>query len=116
MIKNFLSKDLLTGLKFAKISVTTAGAGDGTLVAAVTGKKIRVYAFGLALSAAVSATFQSGTAGTALTGDMPFAINGNMVAAFSPVGHFETAAATLLNLHLSAAATASGWLVYSEVA
>lgn len=109
------SKTLLTGLKRAVVSVTVAGPGNGTLVAAVTGKVIRVHQVLLSSSAAATVKFQSGTGGTDITGPMALAANGGFEASFNPVGHFETASATLLNLNVSAAATVGGWLVYSEV-
>ena len=101
--------------KFASIAV--AGNGNNTLVAAVTGKKIRVLSMTLTMSGTtVTWAFQSGAGGTALTGTMgPIAQGQTVVWPFSPVGHFETAAATLLNLSLSGAQAVAGSLVYIEV-
>jgi hypothetical protein len=113
--KTLYSKDLLTGLKRAAISGTVGAPGNITLVAAVTGKIIRVHQVLVASTAGVSIKFQSGTGGTDLTGAIPLAANGGFSADFNPVGHFQTASATLLNLNISGAATVGGWLVYSEV-
>lgn len=100
--------------KFAKISV--ASSGDNTLVAAVTSKKIRVLAYNIMASAGVNAKFQSGAAGTDLTGLKYFDAAGSGICApFNPAGWFETATATLLNINLSAAITIGGELVYVEV-
>lgn len=94
--------------QFAAISGAT---GDITLVAAqAAGIKIRVLGFMLAPATSAVVTFQSGTGGTALTGAMtiaaPIWIDG------TPLGVFETAAATLLNLHQAGTIQLSGWLLW----
>ena len=100
-------------VKFAVIDAATSG--DNTLVAAVTGKKIRVLSLFLVASAAVTVRFESGAGGTALTGQMNLIANTGFVLDFSAVGHFETASNTLLNLELSGAVSVDGSLVYVEV-
>jgi len=99
--------------KFAIIDAATSG--DNTLVAAVAGAKIRVLAYVLVASAAVTVRFEDGAGGTALSGQMQLAANGGAVAPFSPVGWFETTANTLLNLELSGAISVDGHLIYVEV-
>lgn len=99
--------------KYAVIDVATLG--DNTLVAAVTGKKLRVLAFFLVAAGAVTVRFESGAGGAALTGQMVLAANGVLSVPFNPEGWFETAAATLLNLELSAATSVDGAVVYQEV-
>jgi hypothetical protein len=99
--------------KFAIIDGATFG--HNTLVAAVTGKKIRVLALFAVASAVVTVRFESGAGGTALTGQMVMATGGGIVLPFNPVGWFETAAATLLNMELSGAVSVDGCLVYIEV-
>lgn len=99
--------------KFAAIDV--AGSGDNTIVAAVTGKKIRVLALFLVASAAVTVRFESGAGGTALTGQMQLGANGVLVLPENANGWFQTAAAALLNLELSGAVSVDGGLVYLEV-
>jgi hypothetical protein len=99
--------------KFAVIDV--AGSGDNTLVAAVTDKKIRVVSLFIVASAVVTARFESGAGGTALTGQMILAENGGFSLPFNPVGWFQTAASTLLNLELSGAVSVDGCLTYVEV-
>jgi hypothetical protein len=89
-----------------------AASGNNTLVAAVTGKKIRVVSFILVSTGTVLARFQSGAGGTALSGQMSMAANTSISAAFNPAGWFETAAAALLNLDLSAAISVDGVLGY----
>jgi len=99
--------------KFAAIDV--ASSGDNTLVAAVSGKKIRVVAVFLVSAGTVTARFESGASGTALTGQMNLVANSGFVLPFNSVGWFETAATTLLNLELSAAISVDGSIVYVEV-
>jgi hypothetical protein len=96
--------------------IDNAGSGDNTLVAAVTGKKIRVLQCMLVMTGtAVTIRFESGAGGTALTGQMQPSQGGGFVLPFSPVGWFETAASTLLNLELGGAQSADGVLAYVEV-
>ena len=99
--------------KFAAISVSSAG--DNTLVTAVASKKIRVLQVTLIAAAANTVRFESGAGGSALTGQMQIAANGGFEASFCPIGLFETAVNTLLNLELSAGTSVDGWLVYVEV-
>lgn len=97
-------------------SIDAATSGDNTLVAAVTGKKIRVTSMFLVASAAVNVRFESGAGGTALTGQMNLIANTGFVLPFNPEGWFQTAVATLLNLELSGAVSVDGSLTYIEVA
>lgn len=99
--------------KFAKIAA--AGSGDNTIVAAVSGKKIRVLAYNFMSAGTVNAKFQSGASGTDLTGLAYMVANTGKVAPYNPVGWFETGVNTLLNLNLSAAIAVGGELVYIEV-
>lgn len=99
--------------KFAAIDAATSG--NNTIVAAVTGKKIRVLSAFVVAAGAVTARFESGADGTALTGQMSLAANGGFVLPFNPVGHFETAAGVLLNLELSGAVSVDGSVTYVEV-
>lgn len=99
--------------KFAKIDCATSG--DNTILAAVSAKKIRVLSYLINSAGAVNAKFQSGASGTDLMGAAAIVANSNLSASFSPVGHFETAVTTLLNLNLSAAIQISGHIAYVEV-
>lgn len=99
--------------KFAAINV--AGSGDNTILAAVTSKKIRVLQVMLMVGGTVNVRFESGAGGTALTGIMELIAQTGFVLPYSPVGWFETASNTLLNLELSAAVNVDGLLVYVEV-
>lgn len=110
-----VSDDVSLQPKFASVSV--AGSGNNTLVAAVTGKKIRVLAMQLTMSGTtVTWAFQTAAGGTALTGTMgPIAQGVTVTWPFCPLGHFETVAGQLLNLSLSGAQAVAGSLVYVEV-
>lgn len=95
-------------------AVISGASTDNTIVSAVTGKKLRVLEFALVVTSATTVAFESGTGGTALTGDMPFAANGGVMASFTPHGHFETAAGALLNMELGGTVQTSGWLSYIQ--
>ncbi|TXH35287.1 MAG: hypothetical protein E6Q98_15965 [Rhodospirillaceae bacterium] len=99
--------------KFAKIAASASG--NNTIVAAVSGKKIRVLALKLIGSDAVNAKWQSGAGGTDLTGLSYLIASSGEVLPFNPAGWFETAAGALLNLSLSAAVAVGGHLTYVEV-
>ena len=100
--------------QFAVISA--ASSGDNTLVAAAgASNKIRVLSYTIIADGDVDVRFESGAAGTALTGQMALTTNSGVHAAFNPVGHFETAANTLLNLELSGAIGVNGHITYIVV-
>lgn len=96
--------------------IAAATLGDNTLVAAVTGKKIRVLAAVLVASGGANTVrFESGAAGTALSGQMDVAADGQLILPLNGFGWLETAAGALLNLELSAGTSVAGALVYEEV-
>ena len=99
--------------KFAWID--HAASGDNSIVAAVSGKKIRVLALFLVAAGGVTVRFESGASGTALTGQMNLVANTGFVLPFNPLGWFETGTGVLLNLELSGAVSVDGSLVYVEV-
>jgi hypothetical protein len=99
--------------KFAAIAASSSG--DNTLIAAVVSKKIRVLSYTLVAAGAVVCRFEDGAGGTAKSGQMALAANGVLSVPFSPVGHFETTANTLLNLELGGAVSVAGHICYVEV-
>ena len=99
--------------KFAKIDA--ASSGDNTIVAAVTGKHIRVVSLMLMSAGTVTARFESGASGTALSGQMNLVANTGFCLPYNPIGWFQTASAELLNIELSAAISVDGILTYIEV-
>jgi hypothetical protein len=101
------------GIKYAAISGATSG--NNTLVAAVSGKKIRVLSLYLNTVSAVTVRFEDGAGGTALSGVMSLPDTGGMVLPHNEGGWFETTAGTLLNMELGGALQTSGGLAYIEV-
>ena len=106
--------------KTLSLSVDQAGGATATLVAAITGKRIRVVSLVLSVSGAVSttkSTLQDGTANTVratLVGDATTPV------VFSFKGSdkdpaFETAVSESLELVTGTAAAISGFLTYQYV-
>lgn len=83
----------LAGSASAKVSVTS---GTSTIVAAVTGKKIKVYSYALVCTGASTAKWQSNT--TDLSGAMSFAANGGISCGPGTGPYFSTAAGEALKL------------------
>ena len=102
----------MSEVQYAVINQATTTA---VVAAQAAGVKIRVVALLLVNTTAQSLTFKSGAGGTALTGAMALATNGVFVLPFSPRGHFETAAAALLELTQSGATQVSGALCWVAV-
>lgn len=101
-------------IKYAVID--DASSGDNELVAAVSGKKIRVLSVFAVAANTVTVRFESGAGGTALTGQMVLTNpSDGFVLPFNPGGWFETAAGAALNLELSGAVSVDGCLSYIEV-
>lgn len=86
-------------------------ATDTAVVAAITGKVIKVHAVYTVASAANSVSFKSAT--TSLTGISALAANGGLVLPFSQVGWFKTNAGEALNFTTTAAAATGVTVVYS---
>jgi hypothetical protein len=99
------------------VAINAASSGDNTLLAtAGASNKIRVLALNIVVGDAVNVRLESGAGGTAMTGIYEFNGKGDgIVLPFSPVGWFETAADTLLNLELSGAVSVDGSFVYVVV-
>lgn len=106
--------DATSEIKYAIIDA--ASSGDNTIQAAAgAGVKIRVLSAFLVAAGTVNVRFESGAAGTALTGQMNLVANSGFTLPFNPGGWFETADNTLLNLELSAAISVDGCVTYVEV-
>lgn len=115
MIKHEFLYDTLVDQQLKRKIIDSSGSGDNTLVAAVAGKKIRVYQIVLIAAGTVTIRFESGAGGTALTGQMPLTVSTGFSSGWCPVGHFETAVGALLNLELSGAVSVDGWMLYGEI-
>lgn len=95
--------------KTAPINCGSSGANE--IVAAVSGKRIKVYAIVFIATGTVTAKWQSDTAD--LTGDKSFqAREGYAVAVNPPAFLLGTEAGKKLNLYLSAAVAVDGWVAY----
>ena len=106
----------LTTLAPASAVIDAASSGDNTIVAAAGASNIiLVHQVFLVAAASVTVRFESGASGTALTGQMQLAANSGFVLPFSPVGWFQTAANTLLNLELSGATSVDGVISYTVI-
>ena len=96
--------------------IDDALSGDNTLQAAAgAGIKIRVLSVMMMSAGTVTARFESGAAGTALTGQMNLVANSGFTLPYNPAGWFETADNALLNLELSGAISVDGCFTYVEV-
>lgn len=101
-------------IKRAPIEIVTGdGTGDQELVAAVSGKKIRVLYIMLFSSIASNLTLKSG-ASTTLVGTLYAPANFGLTEDF-PSGICETAAGEALNLNVSVATNVGGIVAYIEV-
>ncbi len=97
------------------VCISGATSGNNTILAAVTGKKIRVLAIAISFSGAANAKFQSGATGTDISKLFYGVASTQVVLPFNPCGWFETASATLLNMNLSAAVAVDITGTYVEV-
>lgn len=107
--------DVARSQRIKRKVISASSNGDNTVIAAVTGKVLRVYQVCLMAAGTTTVRWESGASGTALTGQIPLIVNAGYAPPFCPFGHFETAEAALLNLELSAGVAVTGWLVYAEV-
>lgn len=104
--------------KYAPIAAATSG--DNTLVAAVTGKILRVLSLFIYAGAAGNIYITSDPAGAVILGGSTNKINlpanGGFVLPYSGVGWFETTAVShALVMNASSTGPFSGCLVYIEV-
>lgn len=102
-------------MKYALIDLNATG----NVVAAITGKRIRLVSYVLVASGAGTVRWRSAT--TNLSGAMTVATGTPIVAPFAPEGmagqkgHLETATSEALNLEISGSIQVSGHLVYEAV-
>ncbi len=100
-------------VKQAQINYATQTT-PGAIVAAVTGKKIRVIAMHFVATGAVTVTWKSAT--TTICAAQSYAANGVVDVNWAPCGHlFETVAGEALNIVLGGAVQVSGVINYIEV-
>ena len=97
--------------KFAKI--VASASGNTSVLALVSGKKIRVLRASFVANGSVNVKFQSNTTDvTGLWYMTQFASGGG---GYCPVGLFETASGEALNINLSASVAVQGIITYVEV-
>lgn len=99
-------------VKYAVIAATTT-SGDNTIVAAVSGKKIRVLNYVVLSSGNSTITWESNNT-TALSGAMNTQAMDQLVSGYSSDGHFETVAGEALTAAIGGNAY-QGHLSYIEV-
>jgi len=95
---------------YASVSANTSG--DTTIVAAVSGKRILVVAYGLVASGELLVKFKSNT--TDITGQMKLVEGGGIAHAYE-WGLFRTGVGEALRLNLNANVQVGGYVVYREV-
>lgn len=93
--------------KFSLFSETTSG--DHEVIAAVTGRRIRVH--GIRVQNATAGVYHWKSGSTRITQDD----GGQQYTPYSEVGLFETAPGEALNINLGSNGTFDGQLTYSEV-
>ena len=99
-------------LKFA--NVDESAAASTAIIAAVTGKKIRILGLVLVAAGAVDVTIEDEDGGN-LIGLMSLAANGSVVLPVSGVGYQETPAGKALHLLLGGAVQVGGSIDYQEI-
>jgi len=107
--------DLVQAGAIKRAAISGSTSGDNTLVAAVTGKKIKVLGLFLISAGTVAVRLENGVAGPALTGVISLTATGSgFVLPISFPHWIETSADTLLNLELGGSVQVSGSIIYYE--
>lgn len=110
------NQDVVAGnVTYKRAAISASANGDNTLIAAMPGKRIRVFQYLLMAASNVTVRFESNAGGTALSGVMSIAGNGGQAPPWCPPGCMETDSGHLLNLELSSGVQVSGWIIYAEV-
>lgn len=100
-------------VKYFKID---SASGTFEVVAAVSGKRIRVLSWYLSNSGAAACTVKWQSAAVDLTGPLSLANDvAGSVAQFNPAGHFQTAAGAALNITQSGTEQLGGYGSYIEM-
>lgn len=101
---------------FKFVAIEESLSGDRTIVAAVSGKQIRVLGYLLTSVLAVDVKFKSNPGGNSLSGALVLPINGNLFYAGGlDAPAFETASGQSLEMNLSLATGVRGHLTYIVV-
>jgi len=95
------------------VKISAAAAASNELVAAVTDRRIVVLSLYVISASAVNGTFETdGSSNVAISGVMPLAQG--ITLPFNEAGWFKTELGEALDLLLSGAVQASGFLTYRE--
>jgi hypothetical protein len=86
---------------------------DADLIAAVSGKSIRILSGSLSIAVTGTITFKSGS--TALTGAITLTAGTPLPIHYTPVGAFQTVVGESFNVDNSGTDQISGWLVYQLI-
>ena len=93
-------------------AISDANAGNNTIVAAVAGVRLKVYAIHFNVSGNVNMIWVDGTVGD-LTGDMNFNTREGYTNAVTPPAFLlATTAGEALIMNLSGAVAVDGWIAY----
>ena len=93
-------------------TVSFSLSATGTAVSAVSGKKLKVYAVKLVVSAAISVNFRDGTSSN-IEGAQAIAANSGYIETINPPAFlFATTAGSSLDLVISGSGTAAGRISY----
>jgi hypothetical protein len=103
------------GLPFTKAKISVSTATTTTLVAAQSGKKIRVVSMYLVTASAQTITLQSHTTTSNSDGGLAYAANGGIALAFNPAGWFDTTSGEALDLVTGASGVVGGQLAWVGV-
>jgi len=112
-VTGYLVDDNDNVVAIKRANVTTAATGNTSLVAAVTGKKIRVLSATVISTLANSVKFQSAT--TDVSATFPLAANGGFSLSENLGGWIQTASGEALNINLSVATSTGCIITYVEV-
>lgn len=112
-VSGYIVNDAGDVVQIKRAFITPAATGNTALVAAVTGKSIRVLSVITVSTLANSIKFQSAT--TDVTATFPLAANGGFSLNENLGGWFQTASAEALNLNCSVATSTGCMITYIEV-
>jgi hypothetical protein len=101
-------------VKYARVNATADG--DNTVIAAVSGKALRVLGYQLATTAAGTITLQDSAGSPAVFASFPMAANGNIsYAGGLQAPAFETASGVALEISNGAGVDTLGHITYVEI-
>jgi hypothetical protein len=101
----------MPNLSIASISFTASG--DNTVVAGVSEKIIQVFKLVITAAGTTNLVFKDGTAGTALTGPIPFVANEQLLLAFDTTPHFAASPGNnfVVNSSISVQVSGAVWFI-----